>query len=66
MTKLIRRKTREYISKAKEHIDDKNLSFFMGAIIMAAIFLGVRSCDDAQETQAREKERQEIFEFLTK
>ena len=66
MTKLIRRKTKEYASKAVEHVDDTNLSFLMGAIIMGAIFLGVRSCDDAQEAKAREKERQEIFEFLTK
>jgi len=66
MTKLIRRKTKEYASKAVEHVDDTNLSFFMGAIIMGAIFLGVRSCDDALEAKAREKERQEIFEFLTK
>ena len=66
MTKLIRRKTKEYVSKAVEHVDDTNLSFFLGAIIMAAIFLGVRSCDDAQEAQAREKERQEILEFLTR
>ena len=66
MTKLIRRKTKEYASKAVEHVDDTNLSFLMGAIIMGAIFLGVRSCDEAEKAEVKEKAKQEVYEFLTK
>jgi hypothetical protein len=66
MTKLIRRKTKEYVSKAVEHVDDTNLSFFMGAIIMGAIFMGVRSCDDADKAEVKEKAKQEVYEFLTR